>query len=100
MFEGNLQDAGFAEAIENAALQPIQWDALVAQLAAARDLRSVYARRKSASGGNFARFSAAQSAILNESAPGVNRNTSADGKDSGGNVPAAADDADPGDREL
>ena len=45
MFEGNFQDAGFADAVENAALQPLEWQMLVTKLAAARDLRSVYSQQ-------------------------------------------------------
>lgn len=112
MFEGNLQEAGFASAVQTGGptdgqadgLRPLEWPVLVARLAAARDLRSVFARRKLQGGGNFACFSAAESlgsaAILNKSASGVNRNASADCKDNGAIVPAAALEAGTGDREL
>jgi hypothetical protein len=112
MFEGNLQEAGFVSAVQTDGqtdgLQPLEWPVLVARLAAARDLRSVFTRRKvagkSGGSGNFACFSAGESsgetAILNKSAPRVNRNSSADCKDNEAIVPAAALEADNGDREL
>ena len=99
MFEGNFQDAGFADAVENAALQPLEWQMLVTKLAAARDLRSVYSQRKTARGGNFACFSSGQTENLNKTALGINRNASADRKGLGAIVPAAADEAETGDRE-
>jgi hypothetical protein len=100
MFERNLLEAGYAGAVESGALRPLEWSVLVARLAAARDLRSIFARGKSASGGNFARFSTDPSANLNTLASCVNRDDLADGKDNGAIMPAAAGPAETGDREL
>ncbi len=100
MFEGNLTDNGFTKPEEGAALQPLEWPVLVARLAAARDLRGVYARRKMTGGGNFANFSTEQSVNLNETGSRVNPDALADCKPHEAKMSPAAQDAETGDREL
>ncbi|MDN3646972.1 hypothetical protein QWY75_12230 [Pontixanthobacter aestiaquae] len=100
MFEGNLTDTGFTKAAESPVLQPLEWPVLVARLAAARDLRGVFARRKMSGGGNFASFSTEQSANLNEIGFGINPDTLADCKTHEAKMSPAAQDAETGDREL
>ncbi len=101
MFEGTLTESGFDEAAESSGLKPLEWPVLVAQLAAARELRRALATRRVSASGNFARFSTACASEekINENATRVNPDALVDGKSSAGNVPDIAIETQSGDRE-
>ena len=101
MFEENLTESGFDQAIQLDGLKPLDWAALKAQLSAARELRSVLAGHRDSSKGNFACFttSATLDERVNENGVRVNPDTLADGKCCAGNRSDSTVDNQSGDRE-
>lgn len=99
MFERTFSDSGFEQPAKTGGLRPLAWSELSARLAAAHELRAATTKRRKATAGNFARFTAAGSENVNENMVAVNPDALADGKCSGANVPDTAIETLSGDRE-
>jgi len=101
MIEGNLTNSSFDRAPKVEGLKPLDWQALVVQLAAARELRAELAGSRDPAKGNFACFSASDPAgeQVNENRVCINSDTLADGKSFAGKKPEVTIDTQSGDRE-
>jgi hypothetical protein len=100
MFEGNIAHPTRDAVPGQASLRPLEWPALVAQLAAARDLRAALGRTNRVPGGSFARLAAGADERVNESDPGINHGGLAHGKSTAAIIAAVADTAADADRET
>ncbi|MFZ1742846.1 MAG: hypothetical protein WAT93_08320 [Pontixanthobacter sp.] len=108
MIETNIHGGAQTATPNGADLRPIEWHALAAKLAAARDLRLMLSGNAQNAHGNFSHFTAGECAKLNKIATCVNPDALADGKCSGAKVVSAANGDQPiadltmtqGDREL
>lgn len=104
MYEANLSSITAAQADDSGAMRAFEWDELVAKLAAARDLRGLFAAARGDSPGSFAAGAAHAFAIAEKtSSPNkgsVNPDALGAGKRPGARTVAAAVEAGDCDREM